>query len=121
MSDEKSNYVEEFLRKTHAAVESGIKKLTPDELNRKIMNTVNRWMENQTPAYGSFRAKPKNDIEFFAHNHAKAGVPRDVGWAYTKDKLKGFYDYEEDMKEEYDAEYGRTSFDQEFRDKFEKH
>lgn len=113
--------IEEFMKKTHAAVESGKKKMTPDELNKKILNTVNKWMETETPAYGAFRNIPKTDVEYFAHHHAKAGVPRLMGWEYTKEKFKGYCDYEEDMKEEYDAEYSRTEFSQKFRDGFEQH
>ena len=109
------------MKKTHAAVEAGQKKTAREELDMKIMNTVNKWRENETPGYEDYRNTPKTDIEAFAHYHAKAGVPRVTGWAYTKEKLKHFYDYEEDMKEEYDAEYSRTEFSQKFRDKFEKH
>lgn len=111
----------DFLKKTHEMAAATQKKQTPADLDMKIMNTVNRWRENETPGYEAFRNTPKTDIEAFAHYHAKAGVPRATGWEYTKEKLKYFYDYEEDMKEEYDAEYSRTEFSQKFRDGFEKH
>lgn len=117
MNDNKSNRVEEFLRKTREAAAMMEKQPTPEELNRKIMNTVNKWRENETPAYDRLRDKPRTDIECFAYYHARAGVPRSVGWEYTRKKLAHFYDLEEDMKEEYDAEYNRTGFSQAFRDK----
>ena len=113
--------IKDFLEKTHAAVEAGQKKPLKEDLDKKIMNTVNKWRENQTPGYRSYREAPKTDIEAFAHYHAKAGVPRATGWEYTKEKLKGYYDDEEDMKAEYDAEYRHTLFSQKFRDKFETH
>ena len=122
MSDyEKRKFGEDFMKKLHEQVQAGIPPMTKEQLDRKIMNTVNKWREKETPGYENLRDTPKTDIEAFAHYHAKAGVPRETGWEYTKEKLKGYYDYEEDMKEEYDAEYSRTEFSQTFRDKFEKH
>lgn len=109
------------MNKLNAAFGAGRKKLAPEELDKKIMNTVNKWRKTGTPAYHNFRNGTKTDVEYFAHNHAKAGVQRATGWEFTKEKLKGFYDSEEDMKEEYDAEYSCTEFSQKFRGGFEQH
>lgn len=124
--EEKRKKGEEFIRKTHAAVEAGKEKLTPEQLNKKIKNTVSSWWKDESKGYQGFRDRGKTDPEFFAHNFARAGVGIKEGWEYTKETLRGYIDVEslEDGGEvwsDYEQEYIRTGFDQDFRDGFEAH
>lgn len=122
----KEEYVNDFLKKLREQVAETEKKLTPEDLNKKIMNTVRSWWKNESIGYDGFIDKGKSDPEFFAHNFARAGIDLKDGWEYTKQTLRGFIDAEslEDDGEvwrEYKEEYIRTGFDQKFRDGFEKH
>lgn len=119
--EESKKWLEEFLKKTHAAVESGRKKLTPKELDGKINNHIASWWKNDKQGYLAFKARGKSDVEFFAHNQARAGVSKEDGWEFTKKTLSGFYGFSEELKAKYDVEYDRTPFEQECRDSHEQH
>lgn len=120
------NFVEDFKRKTHAAVVAGQKKTTREEQDMKIKNTVRSWWQKETKGYNGFIDRGGTVPEFFAHNFARAGVGLKDGWEFTKATLRGYIDVEslEDdvvVYSEYEAEYIRTGFDQKFRDGFLKH
>ena len=124
--EEKRKKAEEFIRKTHAIVESGKKKLNREQLDEKIKNTTRYWWKEESKGYQGFKDRGKTDPEFFAHNFARAGVSMKEGWEYTKETLRGYIDAEslEDGGEiwsDYEQEYIRTGFDQDFRDGFETH
>ena len=122
----KEDYVNNFLKKLREQAASTEKQPTREDEDKKIKNTIRSWWKNETPAYHHFidngQGIPKTDIEYFAHHFAKAGIGMKDGWEYTKQTLQGYIDAEslEDGGEcwkEYEAEYNRTGFRQEFRDK----
>lgn len=115
------NYVNGFLRKLREQAASSEKQLTPEQLNKKIMNTVAKWWRDETIGYKGFKKGGKSDIEFFAHNHARAGIEKEEGWESMKKAMEGHDIFTDIHKAKYDAEYDRTPFDQNFREGFEKH
>jgi len=120
------NKVEDFLKKLREQAASTEKQPTREDEDRKIKNTIRSWWKNETPAYHHFKdngqGKPKTDIEYFAHHFAKAGIGVKDGWEFVKETLRGYIDAEslgddEDNWSEYVAEYNRTAYRQDFRDK----
>lgn len=121
MANEKDNFVNEFLKKLREQVASTERKPTPADLNKKIKNTITKWWRDESIGYKGFKKKGKSDIEYFAHNHARAGVGKEEGWESTKKAMDGHCIFTDALKAKYDAEYDQTPFDREFRDGFEKH
>ena len=110
------------MKNLREAAASTVRKQTPIDPEKKIKNTIRYWWKTENKAYKRFRDRPKSDIEYFANHFAKAGIGLKDGWEYTKQTLQGYIDAEslEDGGEcwkEYEAEYNRTGFRQEFRDK----
>lgn len=126
MATKDKNYLKNFMERLHEATAGTQKELTPEQLNKKIMNTVRVWWKKGNKGYQRFTDRGKSDPEFFANNFAKAGVGMKEGWEFTKKTLTGYLDAEsledgELLHDEYKKEYQRTPFDQEFRDGFMKH
>ena len=120
--DNKDKYIDNFMKNLREAAASTVRKQTPIDPEKKIKNTIRYWWKTENKAYKRFRDRPKSDIEYFANHFAKAGIGLKDGWEYTKQTLQGYIDAEslEDGGEcwkEYEAEYNRTGFRQEFRDK----
>lgn len=120
------DYVNNFLRRLREQAAETEKKLTPDDLNKKIKNFVRSWWKNESKGYKGMRDRGKTDPEFFAHNFARAGVGLKDGWEFTKKTLQGYIDVESledggEVWKEFEEEYIRTGFSQEFRDGFKKY
>lgn len=120
--DKKDNYIDNFMKNLREAAASTVRKQTPVDPEKKIKNTIRYWWKTENKAYKRFRDKPKSDIEYFANHFAKAGIGLKDGWEYTKQTLQGYIDAESledggDCWKEFEAEYNRTGFRQEFRDK----
>lgn len=120
------DFVNNFLKKLREQAAETEKKLTPEDLNKKIKNYVRSWWKNESKGYKGMRDRGKTDPEFFAHNFARAGVGLKDGWEFTKQTLKGYIDVESledggEVWKEYEEEYNRTGFSQEFRDGFKNH
>ena len=117
------DYVSNFLKRLREQAAETEKKLSPDDLNKKIKNIVRSWWKNESKGYKGMKDKGKTDPEFFAHNFARAGVGLKDGWEFTKDTLRGYIEVESledggEVWKEYEEEYNRTSFSQKFRDGF---
>ena len=117
------DYVSNFLKRLREQAAETEKKLSPDDLNKKIKNFVRSWWKNESKGYKGMKDRGKTDPEFFAHNFARAGVGLKDGWEFTKDTLRGYIDVESledggEVWKEYEKEYNRTSFSQKFRDGF---
>ena len=121
MENKDKSFVNDFMKKLREQVASTERKPTPKDLNKKIKNTISKWWRTDSIGYKGFKKKGKSDIEYFAHNHARAGVGKEEGWEATKKAMDGFYVFDDELKAKYDAEYNRTPFDQDFRDGFERH
>ena len=120
--DNIDNYIDNFMKNLREAAASTERKQTPDDPEKKIKNTIRYWWKTENKAYKRFRDRPKSDIEYFANHFAKAGIGLKDGWEYTKQTLQGYIDSESledggDCWKEFEAEYNRTGFRQEFRDK----
>ena len=120
------DYVNNFMRRLREQAAETEKKLTPDDLNKKIKNFVRSWWKNESKGYKGMRDRGKTDPEFFAHNFARAGVGLKDGWEFTKKTLQGYIDVESledggEVWKEFEEEYIRTGFSQEFRDGFKKY
>ncbi len=115
------DFVNNFLKKLREQAAETEKKLTPEDLNKMIKNTVAKWWRTESIGYKGFKKKGKSDIEYFAHNHARAGIGKEEGWESAKKAMDGHYVFDDELRAKYDAEYDKTSFDQNFRDGFEKH
>lgn len=120
--DNKDNYIDNFMKNLRAATAAMERKQLPDDPEKKIKNTIRYWWKTENKAYKRFRDRPKSDIEYFANHFAKAGIGLKDGWEYTKQTLQGYIDAESledggDCWKEFEAEYNRTGFRQEFRDK----
>ena len=109
------------MRRLREQAASTERQQTPEQLNKKIMNTIAKWWRNESVGYLGFIKKGKTEVEFFAHNHARAGVGKEEGWESTKKAMDGHCIFTDALKAKYDAEYDQTPFDQEFRDGFENH
>ena len=119
-------FVNNFLKRLREQVAETEKKLTPEDLNKKIKNYVRSWWKNESKGYKGMRDRGKTDPEFFAHNFARAGVGLKDGWEFTKKTLQGYIDVESledggEVWKEFEEEYIRTGFSQEFRDGFKKY
>lgn len=123
---EKDNYVNDFLRKLREQVASTERKPTPEDLNKKIKNTVAKWWRDENDAYQGFRfddrVYPKTEVEYFAHHLKKAGIGLEEGWEFTKKTLCGRFDIESledggEFHQEFIDEYNKTAYSQSFRDK----
>ena len=121
MDNKDKDFVNDFMKKLREQVASTEKKLSPEDLNKKIKNTVAKWWRDETIGYKGSKKKGKSDIEYFAHNHARAGIGKEEGWESAKKAMSGFYVFDDELKAKYDTEYDRTPFDQNFRNGFEKH
>lgn len=120
------DFVNDFMKKLREQVAETEKKLTPEDLNMKIKNYVRSWWKNESKGYKGMRDRGKTDPEFFAHNFARAGVGLKDGWVFTKQTLQGYIDVESledggEVWKEYEEEYNRTGFSQEFRDGIKNH
>ena len=116
------DFVNDFMKKLREQVAETEKKLTPEDLNKKIKNYVRSWWKNESKGYKGMRDRGKTDPEFFAHNFARAGVGLKDGWEFTKKTLQGYIDVESledggEVWKEYEEEYNQTGFSQAFRDK----
>ena len=118
---ENKDYVNDFMRKLREASASMNNSNDPEKRRKKIENTIAKWWRTESIGYKGLKKMGKSDIEYFAHNHARAGIGKEEGWEATKKAMDGFYVFNDDLKAKYDAEYDRTPFDQEFRDGFDKH
>ena len=117
-----NEFVDNFMKNLREVAASTVRKQTPVDPEKKIKNTIRYWWKTENKAYQRFRDKPKSDIEYFANHFAKAGIGLKDGWEYTKQTLQGYIDAESledggDCWKEFEAEYNRTGFRQEFRDK----
>lgn len=126
MENNDKDYVNDFMKKLREQVASTEKKPTQEDLNKKIKNYVRSWWKNESKGYKGMRDRGKTDPEFFAHNFARAGVGLKDGWEFTKQTLQGYIDVESledggEVWKEYEEEYNRTGFSQEFRDGFKNH
>lgn len=126
----KQEYFQNFMRRLREQVASTVKQPTREDEDRKIKNTIRAWWKKDTPGYHHFKyngqGRPKTDIEYFAHHFAKAGIGMKDGWEYAKDTLRGYIDVESledggEVWKEYEEEYNRTGFSQEFRDGIKNH
>lgn len=120
------DFVNNFLKKLREQAAETEKKLTPEDLNKKIKNYVRSWWKNESKGYKGMRDRGKTDPEFFAHNFARAGVGLKDGWEFTKQTLQGYIDVESledggEVWKEYEEEYNRTGYSQIFRDGFKNH
>lgn len=117
-----NEFVDNFMKNLREVAASTVRKQTPVDPEKKIKNTIRYWWKTENKAYKRFRDRPKSDIEYFANHFAKAGIGLKDGWEYTKQTLQGYIDAESledggDCWKEFEAEYNRTGFRQEFRDK----
>ncbi len=120
------DFVNNFLKKLREQAAETEKKLPPEDLNKKIKNYVRSWWKNESKGYKGMRDRGKTDPEYFAHNFARAGVGLKDGWEFTKKTLQGYIDVESledggEVWKEYEEEYNRTGYSQEFRDGFKNH
>lgn len=120
------DFVNDFMKKLREQVASTEKQPTREDEDRKIKNYVRSWWKNESKGYKGMRDRGKTDPEFFAHNFARAGVGLKDGWEFTKETLRGYIDVESledggEVWKEYEKEYNRTGFSQEFRDGIKNH
>ena len=120
------DFVNNFLKKLREQAASTEKQPTREDEDRKIKNYVRSWWKNESKGYKGMRDRGKTDPEFFAHNFARAGVGLKDGWEFTKKTLQGYIDVESledggEVWKEYEEEYNRTGFSQEFRDGIKNH
>lgn len=98
----------------------GIPYMKPSKkvLDERIINTVNMKMAQRAVGSLGCTLRPQKDLQYFAHNIARAGVDKEAGWAFVKKNWPVHDDSEEDTRAEYDKEYDNTPFEQSFRDRF---
>lgn len=116
-----NEYVDNFMKNLRAATAAMDNSQSPEKRRKKIENTIAKWWRTESIGYKGFKKGGKSDIEYFAHNHARAGIGKEEGWEATKKAMDGHCVFTDDLKSKYDAEYDRTPFDQDFRDGFDKH
>ena len=121
MENKDKSFVNDFLKILREQAAETEKKLSPDDLNKKIKNTITKLWRTESIVYKGSKKKGKSDIEYFAHNHARAGIGKEEGWESAKKAMDGFSVFDDELKAKYDAEYDRNPFDQDFRDGFVKH
>lgn len=126
MANETEKYVNVFLRKLREQTASTQRRLTREDEDKKVMNTVAKCWLDENDAYQGFRfddrVYPKTEVEYFAHHLKKGGIGLKEGWEFTKKTLCGRYDIEsledgEEFHQEFIDEFHRTAYSQKFRDK----
>lgn len=79
------------------------------------MNILYSWLQKKNWMVNNFlhpRGKPeKTEVQYLAHMFAKAGVSKEAGYEFVKDK---FGDTEEKLKAEFETEFDLTEVDDEF-------
>ncbi len=115
------DYVNNFMKRLREQAASTERQQTPEQLDRKIMNTIAKWWRNDSVGYLGFIKKGKTEVEFFAHNHARAGVGKEEGWESMKKAMDGIRVLNDSHRAKYNLEYDGTPFDPDFREGFEKH
>ena len=126
MANETDNFTNEFMKKLREQTALTQRRLTREDEDRKIMNTVAKWWRDENDAYQHFldngRGYPKTEVEYFAHHIKKGGIGLKEGWEFTKKTLRGRFDIEsledgEDFHQEFIDEFHRTPYSQKFREK----
>lgn len=122
---DKDNFTNELLKKLREQTALTQRRLTKEDEDKKIKNTIRIWWEEMTPEYQKFmyddyQDRPKSEIEFFAHHLKKAVIGLKEAWEFTQKTLRGRFDVEsledgEEFHQEFIDEYNRTAYSQKFR------
>lgn len=126
MANETDNFTYEFMKKLREQTALTQRRLTREDEDKKVMNTVAKWWRDDNDACKRFldnsRGYPKTEVEYFAHHLRKAGIGLKEGWEFTQKTLRGRFDAEsledgEAFHQEFIDEFNRTAYSQKFRDK----